>query len=157
MMPGRRRCWPCSQSSRRRTAFSAGQSMVEMALLIPVMALLLVAACDFARVFFARMELIGAARAGAAYGAQNRITAADSATMRSKATASASDVNSVTASATSFCVCSGSTVSCTNPGACSNLQVFVQVDTYTTFRTLATYPGVPSSIPLHATAILPVY
>jgi len=129
-----------------------------MGLLIPVIAFLLVAAGDWGRVFFARMELIGAARAGAAYGAQNHITAADYSTMQTTATASAPDVKSVTATATSFCTCStGGSVSCTSPGSCAQVQVFVQVDTSATFTTLLNYPGVPSSVPLHATAILPVY
>jgi Flp pilus assembly protein TadG len=136
-----------------------GQSTVELAFLFPVIALLLVGSCDFGRLFFTRMELIGAARAGAAYGAQNHVTAADNATMQTKATGSAPDVRNVTATARSFCTCTngGGSVTCTSPGACTQVQVFVQVDTYATFNTLLSYPGVPSSIPLHATAILPVY
>jgi Flp pilus assembly protein TadG len=129
-----------------------------MGLLVPVIAMLLVISSDWGRVFFARMELIGAARAGAAYGAQNQITAANYSTMESTATSAAPDVKSVTATATSFCTCStGGSVSCTSPGSCTQVDVFVQVDTYATFTTILKYPGVPSSVPLHATAILPVY
>ena len=136
-----------------------GQSTVEMGLLLPVVLFLLVASGDWGRVFFARMELIGAARAGAAYGAQNHITAANYSAMETTATGAAPDVKSVTATATSFCTCvsSGSSVSCTSPGSCTQVQVFVQVDTYATFTTLLNYPGIPSSMPLHATAVLPVY
>ncbi len=136
-----------------------GQSTVEMGLLVPVVLFLLVASGDWGRVFFARMELIGAARAGAAYGAQNHITAADCSTMQTTATNAAPDVKSVTATATSFCTClsSGASVTCTSPGSCTQVQVFVQVDTYATFTTLLNYPGIPSSMPLHATAVLPVY
>ena len=140
------------------TSWLKGQSTVEMGLLIPVIALMLVAAGDWGRVFFARMELIGAARAGVAYGAQNHITAADYATMQTTATSAAPDVKNVTATATSFCTCStGGSVSCTSPGSCTQVQVFVEVDTSAIFTTLLRYPGVASSVPLHATAILPVY
>jgi Flp pilus assembly protein TadG len=130
-----------------------------MGLLAPVILFLLVVSADFGRVFFVRMELIGAARAGAAYGAQNHITAANYSTMESTATSAAPDISGVTATATSFCTCvsSGSSVTCTSPGSCSQVDVFVQVDTYATFTTLLHYPGIPSSISLHGEAILPVY
>jgi Flp pilus assembly protein TadG len=130
-----------------------------MGLLAPVILFLLVVAGDFGRVFFARMELIGAARAGAAYGAQNHITAADNTTMQSTATGAAPDIKNVTATATSFCTClsSGSSVTCTSPGSCTQVEVFVQVDTYATFNTLLHYPGIPTSISLHGESILPVY
>ena len=129
-----------------------------MGLLVPFVTLLLVASGDWSRVFFARMELIGAARAGAAYGAQNHITAADYNTMKTTATNSAPDITGVTATATSFCTClTGGSITCANPGSCTEIQLFVQVDTTATFTTLLRYPGVPSSVPLHATSILPVY
>jgi Flp pilus assembly protein TadG len=143
----------------RRKPASRGQSTTEMALLAPVVLFLLVVAADFGRVFFVRMELIGAARAGAAYGAQNHITAANYSTMETTATSAAPDIKSVTATATSFCTClsTGSSVTCTSPGSCTQVEVFVQVDTYATFTTLLHYPGVPSSISLHGESILPVY
>jgi Flp pilus assembly protein TadG len=144
--------------SRRSRGWFRGQSTVEMGLLVPFITLLLVASGDWGRVFFARMELIGAARAGAAYGAQNHITAADYTTMQNTAKNSAPDIQGVTASASSFCTClTGGSITCASPGSCTEIQVFVQVDTYATFSTILHYPGVPSSVPLHAISILPVY
>src|ERR1700693_1258177 len=146
-----------SRHKNRWVRWYKGQSTVEMSLLVPVIAFLLVASGEWGRVFFARMELIGAARAGAAYGAQNHITAADYTTMQTTATGAAPDVKNATETATSFCTCStGGSVSCTSPGSCTQVEVFVQVDTYATFTTILHYPGIASSVPLHATAILPV-
>jgi Flp pilus assembly protein TadG len=147
-----------SRRDRRCGRWLSGQSIVEMGLLVPFITLLLVASGDWGRVFFARMELIGAARAGAAYGAQNHITAANYTTMQTTATSSAPDIKGVTATASSFCTClTGGSITCSSPGSCTEIQLFVQVDTYATFNTLLHYPGVPTSVALHATAILPVY
>ena len=47
----------------------SGQSMVEMALILPIFALFLVMTVDFGRVFFTHIQLTNAAREGAAFGA----------------------------------------------------------------------------------------
>lgn len=52
---------------RRDTSVSRGQALVEMALVLPVLALLLVVAIDFGRVFFGWVSLTNAARIGANY------------------------------------------------------------------------------------------
>jgi hypothetical protein len=78
--------------------------------------------------------------------------------MQTTATSSAPDIKGVTATATSFCTClTGGSITCSSPGSCTEIQLFVQVDTYATFTTLLHYPGVPTSVALHATSILPVY
>ena len=50
---------------------ASGQSLVELALLLPVLTLLLLGTVDFARVFFDYIRLSGAVREGAIYGARN--------------------------------------------------------------------------------------
>src|SRR4029077_3574149 len=65
---------------------SRGQSMVELAIVVPVLALLLVASADFARVFYFSITVNNAARAGAQYGSQTLATAADTNGMKSAET-----------------------------------------------------------------------
>ena len=50
---------------RREKPVSRGQAMVEFALVLPLLALLLVVAIDFGRVFFGWVSLTNAARVGA--------------------------------------------------------------------------------------------
>src|SRR6188508_1142773 len=53
----------------RTSAMRSGQSMVEFALVLPLLAFLMVMAIDFGRVFFTYIALENAAREAAAYGA----------------------------------------------------------------------------------------
>ncbi len=50
---------------------SHGQSLIELALMFPVMILILVGALDLGRVFYAYITVTNAAREGAAYGAKH--------------------------------------------------------------------------------------
>ncbi len=56
---------------------SRGQSLVELALLLPVLALLLIGALDLGRVFFATVQLTNSVREGASFG-QTSPSAVDS-------------------------------------------------------------------------------
>jgi TadE-like protein len=55
---------------RRGTPSSRGQALVETALVLPILALILVMAVDFGRVFFGWVALQSAARVGAEYAGQ---------------------------------------------------------------------------------------
>ena len=55
---------------RRDTPSSRGQALVETALVLPILALILVMAVDFGRVFFGWVALQSAARVGAEYAGQ---------------------------------------------------------------------------------------
>ena len=55
---------------RRDTPSSRGQALVETALILPILALMLVMAIDFGRVFFGWVALQSAARVGADYASQ---------------------------------------------------------------------------------------
>ncbi len=137
----------------------AGQSAVEFALIAPVMAFLLVVASDFARLFFTSIDLNNVARAGAQYGSQSVITAADATGMKTAAATTGATISGL-AVTSGQCTCTasvsipacGALYSCgTNPTA-----TYVDVSASATFKTLMTYPGIPSSIPLTATAIMAV-
>ena len=63
--------------SRAAHPHRRGQSLVELALTLPVLGILLIGTIDFARVYYAAMAVGQAARAGAAYGAQSVSTSGD--------------------------------------------------------------------------------
>ena|SRR5690348_1474551 len=132
-----------------------GQSVVELALAAPVLALVLVATADFARVFYASIEVANAARAGVQYGVQNYTTGVDYTGMQNAALNDGSNVSGLQATASEFCQCNGSTVAC-SPAQCSQPKIFVQVRTTATFSTMLHYPGISSSIPLSSTAVMQV-
>jgi Flp pilus assembly protein TadG len=123
-----------------------------------VMMALMLGAADFSRLFFASIAVNNAARAGAQYGSQNLVTAADAAGMQAAATTDGSNIGGITATA-SQCTCGTST----NVSACAanyctdNPQAtYVTVNTQATFRTFVTYPGIPSSVQLTGKAIMQV-
>lgn len=136
----------------------AGTQLVEMAILLPFLTLLALGAADFARVSHTAITLGNAARAGAQFGIQSPAAAQNVAAMRQAAENDA-DPMSITATATNFCRCAGSTtnVSCT-PAMCAGVakELYVRVTTSRTFQTLVPYPGVPSSVPMSREAVLRV-
>lgn len=75
----------------RRRQKARGQSMVEFAVMLPVLALILVLAADFGRAFTAYIAITGAAREGAAYGMQSTQKAAEAGTIQTVALAEISD------------------------------------------------------------------
>ena len=139
--------------------WSIGQSAVEFAIAVPILAMLLLAASDFARVFFFTIAVNNAARAGAEYGSQSVITATDTSGMKTAATNDASNVPGISANA-SECTCAAS-ATVTNCGSSYNCAdypkaTFVEVDTTATFNTIVTVPGLANSFSLSGKAIMPV-
>ncbi len=129
----------------------AGVSLIETALLLPVLLLMMVGAVDFGRAYYAAIEVQSAAEAGALYGVQYP---SDTAGMISAAKADATNVTGLTPLAYFGCECfdGTSTVSsCTKtPTTCgtNNFINYAEVDTTATYTTLLKYPGIPSTITL---------
>ncbi len=142
-------------TSYRCTRDPRGQSVVEMALALPLVTLLLISVCDFARLFYASIGIADAARAGVQYGAQNRATAVDYPGMQQAALKDGAGISGISATATSFCECGGATVAC-SPAQCTNPANYVQVTASTSFDTILTYPGIPHSTLLSSTAVMEV-
>jgi Flp pilus assembly protein TadG len=133
---------------------------VELAIAVPMLIVLLLTACDFARVFYLWIELNNSARAGVQYGAQSLITAADTGGMITAATSDAMDVAGVTAIATP-CTCisgTGSPVAVCPSSYCSASPkaAFVEVDTQAPFHTLFNFMGLPTSITVTGKAVMQV-
>jgi Flp pilus assembly protein TadG len=126
-----------------------GSSIIETAMLMPLLLLLLVGAIDFGRAYFVAIEVSSSAEAGALYGTQN---SSDTAGMVTAATLDAPEVSNLTTVATYGCECSdGSSVSpsCGSLPVCTyNVVSYVEVDTSATYIPILLYPGIPSSISL---------
>lgn len=139
------------QSSRRVGVFATedGSSLIELALMLPLLLLLLVGVVDLGRALYASIELSSAASAGALYGTQNPT---DIAGMQKAALLDAGDVNGMTSVATYGCECSDGTsasASCISTPSCtSNWLYYAQVTTTLNYKPLFIYPGIPSSLAL---------
>lgn len=143
----------------RRALYAKGQSALELALIAPILAFLLIATADFARVFYVSITLNNAARAGVQYGSQSAIQAGDINGMIAQAEMDGANVSNITATA-SQCTCSSQTSSvaaCASSYCSANsTATFVVVNTSATFKTIVNYPGIPSSTALSGKAIMQV-
>ena len=136
-----------------------GSALVELGLFTPALLLILIGAIDFARVYNASITLTNAAEVGALYGSRSVSASSDTAGMKAAATNDGKDLASMTADATSYCSCGqGTGGSCPATGctAASPAHKYVKVTTSYTFNTVFPIPGIPSSVPMTRTAILPV-
>ena len=144
----RRRCWAAS-----------GQSYVELAFALPVLAIILVVAADFGRLFYTYVEVINAARAAAQYGSNSVVTAADSNGMIAAAKQDGVNIANLTVTA-SECTCGTATASvlaCSSNYCTNDPQGnYVVVNAQAPFSTITKYPGVPSSITLKSQAVMQV-
>jgi Flp pilus assembly protein TadG len=144
---------------RRRFCAARGQSYVELAFVLPVLAIVLVVAADFGRLFYTYVGVINAARAGAQYGSNSVITAADATGMSAAAKQDGVNIANLTVSS-SQCTCGTATSSI--PACASNFCAndpqgnYVVVNTQAPFATMVKYPGVPSSITLNGQAVMQV-
>ncbi len=133
-----------------------GSSLVEVALVIPVLLLLLLGTVDFGRVYYLAMEIAGAAHAGAEYGFQNPT---DATGIQAAAMHDAPDVPNLAVATPAYgCECSdGSSFSanCSSTPRCTNNIVYrVSVNVSTTFTPWFPWPGIPSTISLSNSATM---
>jgi Flp pilus assembly protein TadG len=135
-----------------------GSSLVELALMLPVLGLLLFGAIDFARGYYLSIEVTNAARAGAQFGVSNASVAGmQNAATSDAADVAGSDVAGITATAVYGCECpdgTGQIPGCADSPGCANAVNYVQVTTNATYTPLIPWPGVPSSIPLQGQATM---
>lgn len=136
----------------------SGHSLVELALVMPMLLLLAFGVGDFARAFYIAIELNNSARAGAQYGSQTLITAADTAGMVTAAKQDAASLAGLSVNA-SQCTCqTGSTVTACAASYCTNSpqSTYVMVTTTASFKAVQKYPGVPKLLALSRTARMQV-
>jgi Flp pilus assembly protein TadG len=145
-------------AGRRRP--QAGQSVLEVALLAPVLLLLLVGTIEIGRYAYFAIEATNAARAGVQYGAQNLIDSKDLAGITTAAQNDAQELARLNVSARNLCACS------TNPShyvgcpakhcGAGHAVVFLEVGTTAQVPSLFHYPGLPATFTANGKAIMRV-
>jgi Flp pilus assembly protein TadG len=142
-----------AKSARSRVC--GGQTVVEVALLLPILLLLLVGVIEIGRYAYFDILIANAARAGAQYGAQSLIQAADVAGIR---TAAQNDgLAAMTITATQECGCAaGALGGCPTGAVCPQPLVYVQVTATDRYNSLFRYPGIPRSLTLTSTVTMRV-
>ena len=142
MRPDRR-----TPGKSRRAA--GGQTIVELALTMPLLLLLLFGAGDLARAFYATVTLANAAGVGAMFGSRSIDAASDVTGITQAAQNDAQNLLGMTVTATKYCQCpDGSSILCseTSCAAGARSRLYSSVTTQYLFRTLASYPGIPSQL-----------
>lgn len=141
----------------RHVKTEAGAALVELAISLPLLAIILVGTIDFGRAFRTAMIVTNAARAGAQWGARTQSSAADLTGMQTKAT-DVLGLNGLTAAsppaAARWCECATdggtfSSVLCTSTTTCpsgQHLVISVSVTATSTFSMISPFPGLPASV-----------
>ena len=164
--------------SRRRDSYirailcsQSGQSLVEVALLTPLLLALLIGGIELGRYAYLSILVGNAARAGAAYGAQSLPQSVDTADIQTAADNdfknNGQNVNTLTVTSTTSCGCDSggtttsavcSTTSNPSAGTCvtGHWVVMVSVTASGTYNSLFSYPGIPSSISVSKTSTMRV-
>lgn len=148
------------------TAFrfcARGSVAVELALLAPVLAGMLIGIVDIGTYIHQKMQLQSAARAGAQYAIQSDGNAEDTAGISAAVTASADLDAGFSITSVAFCGCADgteTTVSVTGcGGTCAggdNPALSVRVTVTNTFTPIFPYPGLPDSLDLQGQTSLRV-
>jgi Flp pilus assembly protein TadG len=160
-----------------RNSSERGQSLLEVALVTPLLLALLVGTIEFGRYTYLSILVANAARTGAAYGAQSLPQSVDATAIQ---TAANNDFQNNGPSTATLAITGGAPdgtyVSCgcdsggsvtsaicsttANPsaGTCASGHwvVMVSVKATATFNSLFTYPGIPQSITVVKTATMRV-
>lgn len=137
-----------------------------VALLTPLLLLLLVGTIELGRFTFYSILVASAARAGAQYGAQSLITAADTAGIQTAAQNDGQNNAALTVTPTGYsgsfqeCGCTGTSLTTSCPALnCSSPNhalVYVQVNVSGKFKSIFKYPGLPTSITVSSTETMRV-
>jgi Flp pilus assembly protein TadG len=155
-------------SARRALGKEAGQSLLELALLTPLLLLLLIGVIEFGRFAYLGILVGNAARAGAVYGAQSLAQSADTSGIQTAADNdfqnNGQNVNTLTVNPSLACGCDSSgtptAAACagTNAGLCTtgHWVVTLSVQAEGTYASLFKFPGIPTSVTLNRTCAMRV-
>ena len=140
------------QQLRRRR--QRGNSLIEFAIVAPVLLLMTCGVCDFARLFNASNLAVGAAEAGIEYASIGPEYWSDAADIQTAALNDTGNYTGATATASTFCTCSvgGTQVAC--PASCTSgsQEEYVQVSVTIPFSAVFNYPYLPNPISITQTA-----
>jgi Flp pilus assembly protein TadG len=146
----------CKLTSRISSLRSAeGSSLLELAVIMPLLLFLLAAAVEFGWMIYVAIELSNAAQAGAIYGTLNPT---DVSGISGAAQNGSSNLSGLSTSVTYGCECSdGSSPvpSCSSPPSCTNNYVnFVDVTATAPYSPFIWFQGLPASGSLSSEARL---
>jgi len=152
-MPSKQTWLPITEDS--------ANSIVEVALLMPLLILILVGGAELGRLAYAATEVNNAAYAGATFGAKNHGTASDSTDIATAASNDAANVSGLAATSSISCTCSnGTAITCSNAASkCvtpARILEFVQVSTTASVSPMFNYPGLSTTWVLHGQATMRV-
>ena len=133
---------------------SGGQTIVELALLLPVLLLLLVGVTEVGRYAYFDILVSNAARAGAQYGAQSLIQAADATGI--EAAAHNDGLKTMLVTTQQLCGCNLGVPPVACGGTCAKPQVYVEVTASDTYNSLFQYPGFPAQFTPSSTVTMRV-
>jgi Flp pilus assembly protein TadG len=144
------------QESLRRGSHSPGgarpqrrldraQSLVEFALVFPVLLVLALAAVDYGRAYFDYISVTNAARNGASYASTGAEAPSDTAGIRSAVLNEMGDVQD-----------KDSVVVTVATGTDSSGKMYAKVTVQHTFSTIFSWPGLPTSVPIQRSVLMRV-
>jgi pilus assembly protein CpaE len=152
-----RTAWPRALLSRLRGEDS-GIAAVELALIAPVLALIIIAIVDFGTAFTRQMTLANGVRAGVQYAMVRRPVQGDLTDIQNtvKENAYVDDISKV--SVTWVCECSdtGASAPSCSVGDCGGADVIhsIQIGVTDQFPLILSYPGISSPVTLGDTVLL---
>jgi len=142
----------------------SGASLVELALILPLLIAMLFGVIDLGKMYFLSMEVANAAEAAAVYGSKNPT---QTTYMQNVATKAAPDVGTLTTSASYGCECGSGTgfvANCTSTPTCSDNVVYrVTVTASASYTPLLPWWSVlknasnPGTITISNTAVMRAY
>jgi Flp pilus assembly protein TadG len=149
-----------------------GQAFVEVALVLPMLMLLIVAGAEIGRLAYADIEISNAARAGVAYAMQGHAAVATSQypNIENAAKQDAPNISNLTVDppiltcycetsggvTTALASCSAADASLTTCASPSSIVIYVRVNTWAQINTLFHLPAIPNTLTLRGTAIMRV-
>lgn len=137
-----------------------GVSLVEFAIVLPVMILMFVGLIEVGRYAYYAILAANAARAGVQYGAQNTGTAIDTTGITNAALADGENLSSWTVTTKHLCSVSGGALApcgaLNGSSPPSNTIYYVQVQVSGTYNPLLNYPGIPKNVPISGSALMRV-
>lgn len=139
----------------RKIRETRGSALIDLALTVPMLAVILLGVGELAQVEYASIEVSNAAMAGVQYGDQDATTAADTTGIQTAAANDAPNINLGTTNVSHSCICSDGSASTCQPTDCSgsNIETTLTVQTQTTIDPLIHVPGLPTTYTLYGQAI----
>jgi Flp pilus assembly protein TadG len=142
----------------------SGTSLIEFALVAPILIFMLIGLIEVGRYAMLSIVAANSARAGVQYGAQSLATATDTTGIKNAAVQDGLNLSNWTASgggvtAKSLCTVNGGALqTCTTStnGPPANTIYYVSVQVTGTFKSLMSYPGIPTNIPVSGKAVMRV-